>query len=219
MKPRCVILGGGGHARVLIDTLQAAGEAIIHGILDADRDLWGTTCMDIPLLGGDERLAELAGQGVSHFAVGVGGVSGNGPRQRVFELGLSYGLAPLTAVHPTAIVSARARIVAGCQLFPGSIVNAGAELGLNVIVNTGAIVEHDCRIGNHVHVATGATLCGAVRVGDRSHVGAGATIRQSISIAEDALIGAGAVIVGHVDRQQVVIGNPARPMVRAATQA
>lgn len=214
MKALCVILGGGGHARVVIDSVQAADSASLRGILDSNHDLWGTSCLDVPILGGDELLADLARQGVSLFTVGVGGTADNGPRQRIFELGLLHHLTPLTVIHPTACVSRWAKVGAGCQLLPGAIVNAGAELGVNVLVNSGAVVEHDCRIGDHVHVATGAKLSGAVRVGDRVHVGAGATVRQSITIADGAVVGAGAVVVKNVEAGQVVMGNPARPSAR-----
>lgn len=211
MKALCVILGGGGHARVVIDSLQDSDHVAVHGILDANQDLWGTTCLEVPILGGDDLLAALASEGVSLFTVGLGGVRDNRPRRRVFELGLSHRLTPLTVIHRTAVRSRWARIGAGSHLFPGCIVNAGAELGVNVIINTGAIVEHDCSIGNHVHVATGARLSGAVRIGDGAHVGAGATIRQSVTVAEDAVIGAGAVVLRDVAAGQVVIGNPAHP--------
>jgi sugar O-acyltransferase (sialic acid O-acetyltransferase NeuD family) len=210
MKPSCVILGGGGHARVLVDSLQRADAVHVRGILDSNRDLWGTACLGVSILGGDDMLADLVSDGISLFTVGVGGVGSNDSRQRLFELGLTHQLRPLTLIHPSATCSRWATLGPGCQLLPGSIVNAGAELGVNVIVNSGAIVEHDCRLGDHVHVATGARLSGTVRVGNRAHVGAGAVIRQSINVAEDAVIGAGAVVVRDVGAGQVVVGNPAR---------
>jgi sugar O-acyltransferase (sialic acid O-acetyltransferase NeuD family) len=212
MKASCVILGGGGHARVLVDSLQCLDTIQLRAILDPNRDLWGTVCLGVPILGGDDRLAELVADGVSMFAVGLGGVGDNHPRQRLFALGLAHDLEPVTVIHPSATSSRWATIGRGCQLFPGSIVNAGAELGVNVVVNSGAIVEHDCRIGDHVHVATGAHLSGTVRIGARAHIGAGAVIRQSIAVAEDAVVGAGAVVVRDVGRGEVVVGNPARPM-------
>ena len=212
MKPSCVILGGGGHARGIVDSLQRADAVELRGILDPNRELWGTVCMGVPILGADEMLAELVSGGVSLFTVGLGGVGDNQPRQRLFALGLSHGLQPLTVIHPSATCSGWATVGQGSQLSPGSIVNAGAVLGVNVIVNTGAIVEHDCRIGDHVHLATGARLSGTVRVGDRAHIGAGAVIRQSISVGEDAVVGAGAVVVSDVGRGETVVGNPARPL-------
>lgn len=210
----CVILGGGGHARVVIDSLQAAQGIRVHGVVDPDSSLWGTTLLEVPILGGDDLLAALLREGVGRFIVGVGGTGDNRPRQRLFELALRHGLRPLTVIHPAAIVSRWAMIGDGSQLLPGSVVNAGAELGVNVIVNTGSIVEHDCRIGDHVHVATGAVLASTVRIGPRAHIGAGATLRQGIVIGADAVVGAGAVVVKEVAPGQVVVGVPARPQVK-----
>jgi sugar O-acyltransferase (sialic acid O-acetyltransferase NeuD family) len=208
----CVILGGGGHARVLIDCLQAIGRVQLHGILDPDRCRWGQTIWGIPILGGDDLLVEAVASGVNCFAVGLGGTGDNSPRGRLFKFALSYGLEPLTIIHPTAMVSRWAKVGDGSQLMPGSIVNAGAELGINVIINSGAIVEHDCLIGNHIHVSTGAKLSSAVRVGDGAHIGAGATVRQCIAVGENAIVGAGAVVVEDVSPGVVVAGVPARQL-------
>ena len=210
--PRCVVLGGGGHALVLIDSIRESGLAKIEGALDADTSRHGQKILEVPILGGDDLLGGLAAAGVTHFAVGLGGVGDNRPRERLFELGCSCRLIPLTVRHPSAVVSRWANIGVGCQLLPGSIVNAGAALGKNVIVNSGAIVEHDCIIGEHAHIATGARLASTVWVGSGAHVGAGATVRQRIRIGEGAIVGAGAVVVKDVDPGVVVAGVPARPI-------
>lgn len=211
MDKLCVILGGGGHARVLIDCVNAIGGILLTGILDSNRALWGQELLGIPILGSDDLLAERKTRGITCFAVGLGGVGDNRPRERLFKLGLSYGLEPLTLVHPNSSCSRWAKVGLGSQLLPGCIVNPGTELSENVIVNSGAIVEHDCLIGNHAHVASGAILASTVTVGDRVHVGAGATIKQCVTVGEDAVVGAGAVVVKDVSANTVVVGVPARP--------
>jgi sugar O-acyltransferase (sialic acid O-acetyltransferase NeuD family) len=216
MERTCVILGAGGHARMLLDILLVTPGVRVHGMLDPDRQLRGTSSFGVPILGGDELLSDMASQGVDSFVVGVGGVGDNRPRQRLFELGVAHGLQPLTVIHPAAVCSTRTVIGAGCQLLPGSIVNAGAKLGVNVVVNSGAIVEHDCEIGDHAHVATGARMASTVRVGERVHIGAGATVRQRITIEADAVVGAGAVVVKDVASGLTVVGVPAHPLSRSA---
>lgn len=212
----CVILGGGGHARVLIDCLQLSGAAQIYGVLDPERERWGQTLQGVPILGGDDLLVEMAERGVEYFAIGLGGSGDNRPRRRLFDLASSFGLRPVSVYHPTAIISPHAVIDAGCQLLPGSIVNAGAQLGVNVIVNSGAIVEHDCVIEAHVHIATGAKLASTVRVADGAHIGAGATVRQCVTIGAGAIVGAGAVVVNDVPPGVVVVGVPARTLREVA---
>jgi UDP-perosamine 4-acetyltransferase len=208
----CVILGGGGHARVLVDALTSGGLGLSCVILDADSSKWGSRLYDVPILGGDELLPGLAQRGVVHFVVGLGSTGDNRNRRRLFELGLAHGLKPVTVMHPTAVCSRWATVGVGCQLLPGSIVNAGSRLGTNVLINSGAIVEHDCVLGDHVHVATGARLASTVRVAAEAHIGAGASVRQCIAIGEGAIVGVGAAVVTDVLPFTTVVGVPARPL-------
>ena len=206
----CVVLGGGGHARVLIDILQSSAGATPYAVLDRDSSLWNRKLLGVPVLGGDELLPDLIGQGVTHFVVGVGSVGDNHPRRQLFELGVAHGLVPWIVQHPSAVCSRFAQVGLGSVLFPAVVVNAGAILGVNVIINTGAIVEHDCCVGDHVHIATGARLASTVRVDTGAHIGAGATVRQGVSIGEGAIVGAGAVVVRDVPPRVVVVGVPSR---------
>ncbi len=209
----CVVLGGGGHASVLIESLKASSIGV-YAVLDKDSSLWGCDLMGVPILGGDDLLPQLVREGVTRFVVGVGAIGDNRIRRQLFESGVAHGLRPLTVYHPSAICSVSAQVGAGSVLCPAAVVNARAVLGVNVIVNTGAIVEHDCVIGDHVHIATGASLSGTVRVGNGAHIGAGSTVRQCISIGEGATLGAGAVVVKDVEPWTVVVGVPARVMKR-----
>jgi sugar O-acyltransferase (sialic acid O-acetyltransferase NeuD family) len=212
--PRCVILGGGGHARVLIDCLRSRRQAENLAILDADSSRWGTSILNVPVLGGDDLLETMASQGCENFVVGTGSTASTHVRRVLFERGKAAGLQPLTVLHASAIVAMDVEVGAGSQVLAGAIINTGARVGLNVIVNTGAIVEHDCRIGDHVHIATGARLAGGVTVEPGAHIGAGSVIRQNQRIGEGAIVGAGAVVVADIAAGAVVAGVPARPIQR-----
>ncbi len=197
---------------MVIEALRACGSAHPYAVLDADPKLWGKSLLGIPVLGGDDLLPQLLKQGARSFIIGLGAAGDNRPRKRLYEFGIQQDLVPVSAIHPTAVVSPSASIGAGVFLGPLSVVNAGASIGVNTILNTGAIVEHDCRIGDHAHVATGARLASTVQVGRLAHVGAGATVKQCVRIGEGAIVGAGAVVVGEVEPWTTVAGVPARPL-------
>lgn len=208
----CVMLGGGGHARVLIDTLRSCGHGFSLAILERDASAIGREVLGVPVVGSDDMLRHLVAAGTKYFIVGVGGVGNNSPRAKLFETALAMGLQPVSVKHPQASISGSAILGRGTHVMAGAIVSAACVIGDDVIVNSGAIVEHDCQIGDHVHVASGAVVAGAVSVQSLAHIGAGATIRQRITIGARAVVGSGAVVVKDVVAGTVVVGVPARPV-------
>lgn len=208
----CVILGGGGHAKVVIDSLLAAHRVEPVAVLDQDRSRWGGEVLGVPVVGDDSRLPELVEAGLRYFAVGVGWTGTTDQRRRLFQLGTSSGLEAVSVIHPSVISSSWVQIGTGAQLLPGSIINAGSVLGRNVVVNTGAVVEHDCKVGDDVFIATGARLASTIRIEQGAFIGAGAVIKQCITISEGAIVGAGAVVVDNVAPFTVVVGVPAKPI-------
>ncbi len=209
MSRACVVLGAGGHAKVVLETLRKEGKCKPVGLTDlrAKGKLLG-----VPILGDDSVLPGLRKKGTRAFVVGVGGVPDNHPRAAVFQHGLDAGLTPISTVHPSAVVSPSASVGAGTMILARALVNAGAEIGRNVIVNSAAVVEHDVRIADHAHVCPGAVVCGEARIGEGAFVGAGAVVIQGVRIGAWAVVGAGAVVVRDVPDAGRVVGAPARPL-------
>ena len=204
---KTVLIGAGGHGRVLMEALLPAR---IDAILDSQPGL--DEVSGVPVIGGDEKLVGLTALGFTHFVIGVGSAKSCTLRARLFQKALAAGLLPLTVTHAAAWLSPSAEVAHGCQILPGAVVHTQAVLEPNVLVNTAAVIEHDCRIGAHSHVATGAILCGNVTVGESCHIGAGAVIRQGVRIGQGCLVAAGAVVVKDVADGGTVIGIPARPL-------
>ncbi|MBL8024236.1 MAG: acetyltransferase [Elusimicrobia bacterium] len=203
---RIVLLGTGGHARVLMDALRSCTAPFPEWAMDKDRKKWGSKWEGIRIFKGDDSLQAILNMGATHYVVGVGGNGDNRARARLFVKLKASGLDPFSVRHSSAVVSPGAILGSGVQLLPGCVVNAGAVIGENVIINSRAVVEHDCFIEEHVHVAPGAVLCGGVYVGKGSHIGAGAVIRQKIRIGSQSLVGAGAVVVRDVPPNTWVVG-------------
>lgn len=208
-----VLIGAGGHARVLIDVLRRAGFAPAAAV-DLDVRLHGSAVGGVPVIGGDEAVYAKAPSSLRLVsAVGnipSGKASGLSVRRAAYERFSMRGYAFMTVISRDAVVSAAAVLEDGAQVITGAIVHPGARIGADAIVNTGARVDHDCVIGAHSHVAPGAVLCGGVRVGSEAHIGAGAVVIPGIAIGDGAVIGAGAVVTTDVPRGAMVLGIPAR---------
>jgi UDP-perosamine 4-acetyltransferase len=207
-----ILIGAGGHARVLLDALELIGAKVI-GLLDADAGLAGKQVMGYPVLGGDDVLRGHA-PGSIELVNAIGSVDSMQLRKSIYEKLRRTGHVFASVVHPRATVSRHAVAAAGLQVMAGAVVQAGARLGEDTIVNTGATVDHDCVVGAHVHIAPGVTLSGNVQIGEETHVGAGATVIQGVRIGARCMVAAGAVVVDDVRDGTRVKGLPAKECAR-----
>jgi len=202
-----IILGAGGHAKVIVDTLhslnyQIAG--IINPVLPSDPFF-----KSIPYLGTDATLGELAVENY-FFANGLGSAGNTAPRTNLYQSYIVQHCTFPQILHPHVVISKTAVIKSGTQILAGSIIGPDVCIKENVIINTRAIVEHDCFIDSHSHVASGAIICGNVSIGQNTHIGAGATINQGIQIGSYSVIASGAVVIQNVDSNCLVAGVPAK---------
>lgn len=205
VEPEVVIVGAGGHARVVAD----AFEGRVVGHLSPSGSTTDRGASIGPRLGADEDLQSVV-QTNHVIAIGIGFVDREGAvRRRLLVDSLERtGLA--TVVHRRAIVSDSAELAAGVFVAAGAVIGPHAVIGVAGIVNSGAVVEHDCRLGRNVHVGPGCTLSGGVDVGDDVLVGVGATVLQGVRIGNGAVVGAGAVVIHDVPDGATAVGVPAR---------
>ena len=203
-RGRLVIVGAGGHGKVLVSAAQEEGWLVI-GVLDDDESLKGQEVLGTKILGSIDLLARL------DFEAAVIGVGDNRVRQAVAER-VRTNWTPV--IHPSAIVHCDAEIGVGTVIYAGAVVQPGSVIGDHVIINTGASVDHDCKIGSFAHVAPGCALAGHVTVGEGSFVGIGSTAIPGAVIGAWATVGAGASVVQPVKDGMTVVGVPAHPVYR-----
>jgi UDP-perosamine 4-acetyltransferase len=210
MTSPVIIIGAGGHARVLISTLKTLRREII-GILHPDLTMARQMIQGIPVLGDDDKVLEYPPDEIE-LVNGIGSVSSTEKRKSIYTRFKHNGYSFAQVIHPAATIAGDVRLMEGVQIMAGVVVQTGCVIGDNAIVNTGAVIDHDCTIGEHVHIAPGAVLSGGVNIGAMSHIGTGAIVIQGITIGEGALIGAGAVVLRDVPPGKKMVGNPAREM-------
>lgn len=202
---KIVLVGGGGHARILVDLIVSAGVYEITGIIDTDLQK-GAMAHGYEVLGNDSVLEEVFRNGTVNACIAVGSVRDNKVRKRLYGNIINAGYRCPPLVHPKAILGGDVLMGNGVQVMAGVILQTGVKIGNNTIINTGSIVDHDCVIGDHVHVGPGAVMSGGCRIGSGAFIGVGSTIIQGLRIGEDALVTAGSVVVKDVEDGQIVRG-------------
>ncbi len=209
MKPHPVIvLGAGGHAKVLIDVLRLRGHEIL-GIADANAGRHGAGHAGCRVIGGDDAVLQHDPARV-RLVNGVGSTRQPHARRRLFDDFRRRGYVFQGVAHPSAVIAADVVLEEGAQVMAGAVIQPGSRIGMNTIINTAASVDHDCTVGAHVHLAPGAVLSGNVRVGAGTHVGTGACVIQGVAIGENCVIGAGAAVLADIPAGTRAAGVPAR---------
>lgn len=199
-----VLLGAGGHARVLAALAREAGYTIL-GVCDpalAAKKIASWENLDV--LGDDHALGQLAHDRVE-LILGVGQLAAGNLREQLYATWRARGYAFPALVHSTAWVAPGVLLSDGVQVMAGAVIQPGCKIGENSIVNTRASIDHDCHIGRDVHVAPGAILCGSVTVESGAFIGAGATVIQGVRVGKSAVVGAGVTLVRDLKTKATII--------------
>lgn len=199
MNNRLIIIGAGGHGKVIADNAAKNGYTDICFLDDHATG----NCMGFPIIG---TVADIPARndGKTDFVIAVGN---NETRKRIAE---AHEVNWVTLIHPSAQIALNVAIGKGTVVMANAVINVCAAVGEHCIINSGAIVEHDNVIGDYVHISPNAALGGAVQVGDLTHVGIGAVVRNNIRICDRCTIGAGAVVVKDIKSRGTYVGIPSR---------
>lgn len=211
-----VLLGAGGHARVVLDAVRSRGEREVVAVLDADPATRGSFVAGVEIVGDDSSLSAFPPTAYD-LVVAVIGFGTNIKRHALARELRARGYELATVVHASAIVSPAATVAAGAQVLVGAIINSGARIMQDAIVNSGAVVEHDCVVGRGAHLAPRALLGGGAQIGDEAQLGLGAVVLPQVRVGERAIVGAGTVVLSDVLADDIVVGSPARTITPRRT--
>ncbi|MBR5272574.1 MAG: acetyltransferase [Clostridia bacterium] len=199
---KLVIMGAGGHGKVVADCALSVGYTDIE-FLDDNRVV--SQVLGFPVSGSVSD-ADKYDVDSTEFFVAIGN---NRVRIDLINQLIGKGCAIATLIHPRTVISSFAQVGAGTLVMPGAVINAQAKIGVGAIVNTGVCIDHDCVVGDGVHISPGAILSGTVKVGAGTWICSGAVISNNINIGSGSQVAAGAVVINNVDDFVLVAGVPA----------
>lgn len=206
MSKRVIVLGCGGHAKVVADIVVKTGDTLV-GFLDDDESLLGEIIyQDKKVIG---KISDCSKFQDTFFVIGIGS---NIIREKIAKM---YDLAWYTAIHPSASIANDVIINEGSVVMAQCVINPKTVIGKHAIINTKASLDHDNFIGDFVHISPGVTLCGTVTVLDKTWVGAGSTVINNIIIGKNNIIGAGSLVIKNIEKEnKVFVGSPVRELVK-----
>lgn len=191
MKPKIILIGGGGHCKACIDVIEQENKYSIAGIVDLPEKK-GSKILGYEIIAHDDEIPKLV-KDYPNFLITMGQITSPEPRIRLFEWVKQHGGKLPFIISPIAYVSNHAIIEKGTIVMHQAMVNAGATIGKNCIINNKALIEHDASIGDHCHISTAAVVNGGVKIGEKSFYGSGAVSKQYIEIPANSFIKANSI--------------------------
>lgn len=209
MKEEIILIGGGGHAKSIIDTINTMSAYNIVGIIDTKEKL-NAIVSGFKIIGEDQDLTYYFNQGIRNVVIAIGSIGKVESRIKAYEICKKIGYQFPNIVDKSAVVSKDITIGEGNFIGKGTIINTKVTIENGCIINTGSIIEHGCNIENFVHIAPGSVLCGNVWIKKNSHIGAQSTIIQNVTVGEDSVIGAGSLVLKDIPSNRLAYGRPAK---------
>jgi sugar O-acyltransferase (sialic acid O-acetyltransferase NeuD family) len=203
-----MIIGGGGHGRVVAEAAQLGGRFDRVAVIDEKAiENWRLPFVDC--FASERELG--ATPDAWSFVVAIGHAP---TRRRLFASYSLAGFRPACVLHPAAAVSRSADVEDGAVILAGAVVASLARIGQGAIVNHNAVVEHDCQVAAFAHVAPGGVMAGGSSLGEDSFLGACASIRHGVTVAGGITIGNGAAVSRSLEEPGTYLGVPARRLGR-----
>lgn len=162
MKQTVIIIGAGGHGKVIADTLSELSEFQLVGFVDDQVAIGSEVHLGVTCLGNVENI--LSGEvKADAYVVGIG----NNTIRKNIHLQLEQSnLRCITLIHPRATVAPSVKLEDGAVVLQGAVVSTLSVLEKGCIIDAGSIVNHEAKIGAFSHLSVGTVICNNVTVND-----------------------------------------------------
>lgn len=188
IKPKILLIGGGGHARACIDVIEQENRFAIYGLLDSYALQNGINEVSgYPILGGDDMLESLLHQVKSAF-ITLGQIKTHTHRMRIYQNLKVIGYNLPTIISPLAHIAKGVNLKEGSIIMHHALVNTNAKIGTACIINSKALVEHDCVVGDFCHLSTASVINGNCHIGEGSFLGSNMILAHNTAIAPNSVL-------------------------------
>ncbi|MGL4800925.1 MAG: hypothetical protein ACRC18_01550 [Cetobacterium sp.] len=171
---KVIIIGAGGHGRVVIDVALCNPNLEVIGFLD-DGNI--EDILDVPRLG---KILDIENFKEFKFHIAIGN---NSLRKELTEKIKAENL--ITIIHSTTYICRDVEVGKGCFIGANTIINSKSKLENSVIINTGSIIEHDCILENYSYLSYGALLGSGVTIKEKVYIDMGEVVKRGLIIERD----------------------------------
>ena len=202
MKKKIILIGSGGHARVVIDAIEQSNYDL-KGIIDVNYNKKKEFILGYKVIGNFEKLKKFNSKKYFIFV----SIGDNQIRKRYFNKVKKQGFKIPNIIHPTSTISKYAFLGKGVFINTKVIINASARIKDNAIINTASIIEHETVVGKNCHICPGVKLAGRVLIGDDTMIGLGTNIIPNIEVGKNVKVGAGLTIKKNIKKNTIFLMN------------
>jgi len=202
--PNLLIIGAGGHGKVVVETAELLGYWDKICFLDDNTEF--KELLGYPVIGTINDFSSFIGE----FQFAFVALGNNKLRIELIHKLIQVGFTVPTIIHPKSYMSKYSTIEAGSVMMAGSVVNASTKIGMGCIVNTCSSIDHDCYIEAGVHVSPGVHIAGHVRIGEKSWLCIGSSISNNVRIGNNVIVASNAAVIENIPDRVMVAGVPAK---------
>lgn len=205
-----IIIGTGGHSRVIFSIIKRCNSHDIKVFVDLKIKSIDGQMLGVPVCGFDEYIGYVKDYDPPDFYLAIGN---NALRKKWWQTLQNNGHRLPNLISPNCVVDPSAHLGLGNIVCAQSFIGPFAKLGNNNLINTGAVIDHESEISNNCHLAPNSTICGRVTIGEECLIGAGSIIIDGVNVHSKIIVGAGATVITDLTQEGTYIGTPAKKIV------
>jgi len=158
MQKKIIIIGAGGHGKVVADAVLSNGKFILAGFADDNVTISSEVYLSYKVL------CKIDNSEIQRYADGfIVAIGNNEIRKSKYEM-LKTKMDPVTVIHSFTHIAGDVILGSGTMILAGAVINPSVKIGENCIINSMSFIDHDTTIGSHSHVGQ----CAIVGSGNKS---------------------------------------------------